>query len=185
MDASLASLIAAGITAIIGPIIVILVQMYLKRAEEKELPTANSDRLSHLSGRWYGKFRQHLHNDLIISDLIADLSYKRNIIKGELRFALSENESAIYDVYNGLFDGYVLKIEYKNAKKHVFQYGSAVMKMNGKGDLLEGHFVGYSPMIGDVVSGRVKLSSSQEFSKTFFSSDQTYKKYLDSQAAPE
>ena len=55
------------------------------------------------------------------------------------------------------FDGNILKIDYENEDKYIFQKGATVLEMDSNGNTLNGHFIGYSPNIDKVISGIVKL----------------------------
>jgi hypothetical protein len=56
-----------------------------------------------------------------------------------------------------VFDGRILKIDYRNKEEYIFQYGSIVVEMDDEGKTLTGFYVGYSPMFGRILHGRVNL----------------------------
>jgi hypothetical protein len=56
-------------------------------------------------------------------------------------------------LHNGVFDGTILKIEFRDQEDHVFRLGSAVLELNHLGNELSGRFVGYSPAFRTITTG--------------------------------
>lgn len=152
-----ATIIAAIIVGVVGPIITILVKRCLT---QKKYPNYSQDRLDRLLGVWKGHYVQKGEdNSEMKVNIEAHLKHKGKIIKGDLLTVDDRNlfEKLIID--NGYFDGNLIKVEYSNEKAYIFQKGSAVMEMSAKGDNIKGKFVGYSPIHKDIISGNVILDN--------------------------
>ncbi len=59
-----------------------------------------------------------------------------------------------------LFDRF-LRMEYKNTKGHVVQFGSVVLELLAEGDELDGRYAGYGSISSTLVSGTVRLKKDE------------------------
>lgn len=155
MDAALSALISALITGILGPVSTLMVQRKLKDAE---FPTFSKERVSRLRGKWYGHFTQMLADKEVTFDVAVSLKNQGKVIEGEVRYDNQRGERVCLVMYNGMFDGNILKIEYKNELPYIFQKGSVIVEMNARGDTLHGRFVGYSPDQKKIIVGELSCT---------------------------
>lgn len=155
MEAIIAALVSALITGIFGPVITLMIQRKLKDAE---LPTPSKERLNRLKGKWYGSFMQVVGDKEVRFDVTILIKNKGRTIEGEARYDNERGERVCLIMYNGIFDGNILKIEYKNELPYIFQKGSVVAEMSARGDSLHGRFVGYSPDQKKIIDGEVYCS---------------------------
>lgn len=155
MDAIIAALISALITGIFGPALTLIIQRKLK---DSELPIPSKERLNRLKGKWYGSFKQIVEGREVSFDVVIMLKNQGRSIEGEAKYDNERGERVCLIMYNGIFDGNILKIEYKNELPYIFQKGSVVAEMNTRGDALHGRFVGYSPDQKKIIDGEVYCS---------------------------
>ena len=153
-------IITAIITGIIGPILVLQIKYLL---EQKKYPKPPNRRLNSIMGStWQGTFKQLDPKDntkIIEQRLDVQFSKKGRKINGEASFISIRNEKAIFSIMNGKFDGNILKIEYENKNREIFQTGSMVFKLNDYGDELTGKFVVYSPASNSIISGEAIVTN--------------------------
>jgi len=153
---SMEAIIAALITGFLGPALTLFVQ---KRLKNSELPSSTNERLDRLRGKWYGSFSQLLEGQEASFDVVIFLRNRGRAIEGEVSYENKKGDETSLVLFNGLFDGNVLKVEYRNKLSYVFQAGSVVVEMNARGDELNGKFVGYSPQQNKIISGEVHCSN--------------------------
>lgn len=156
MDIVNATLISALITGIFGPILTLVIQ---RRLKNNELPTPSKERLNRLKGVWYGYFKQVVSGQEMTFKVTATLNNQGRAIKGDAKYQNSQGERVCFLLYDGIFDGNILKIEYKNKLAYVFQNGTLVLEMNARGDLFQGKFIGYAPDERQIIGGEVKFTS--------------------------
>jgi hypothetical protein len=155
MDAAISALISAFITGIIGPVSTLVIQ---KKLKDSEFPTSSKERINRLKGKWYGRFTQMLGDKEVTFDVAVSLKNQGKAIEGDVRYDNQRGERVCLIMYNGMFDGNVLKIEYKNELSYIFQKGSVIVEMNARGDELHGKFVGYSPDQKRIIVGELSCT---------------------------
>lgn len=158
MEAAIAAILSAIITGIIGPLLALGIT---KRNEISNLPKVSNKRLTALKGKWYGFFDQSYEGEKRRFDGMIFFQVSSNRVVGEAEYTGLQGKTKL-TLYNGIFDGNVLKIEYRNATGYIVQYGTAIMEMNARGDLCEGLFIGFSPESENIISGTVSFSASSE-----------------------
>lgn len=153
-------ILTAIITGIIGPLLVLFIKYQM---EQKRYPKSPNERLNKIiSSTWKGNFRQLSPNDnttIIEQRLDVQFSKKGRKIIGEASFISIRDEKTTFSIMNGKFDGNILKVEYENKNKGIFQNGSMVFKLNDYGDKLTGKFVGYSPASNNIISGEATVTN--------------------------
>ena len=158
MEISTNPLFIAIITSIAGPIIVLIVKHII---DQRQYPNSSIERKKRLLGDWKGSFEQIDPNDsskTLKADITICLKKNGRIIKGNANFISPFQEGiTTVKIKNGKFDGDVLKVDYENEKKYIFQKGTIIAKMDNKGNQLIGDFVGFSPAIDAVISGQIKV----------------------------
>ncbi len=107
MEAIIAALISALITGFLGPVTTLMIQRKFKDAE---LPTPSKDRLNRLKGEWYGSFIQMVVDKEVKFDVAVSLKNQGRTIEGEVRYENQRGERVCLIMYNGIFDGNILKI---------------------------------------------------------------------------
>lgn len=155
MEAAIAAIISAFITGIVGPLLTVLIS---RKSKEARLPAASEDRIKKLRGKWYGVFIQDIKGAKMRFEGIIFFKNNGKVILGEAEYEGIQGKTRL-SVYNGIFDGSILKIEYKNEVGHVVQYGTAITKMNARGDFCEGGFIGFSPGQEDIATGQIYFST--------------------------
>jgi hypothetical protein len=155
MDSTIAAIVSALITGIIGPISALAIQ---KKLKDSEFPTFSKERVSRLKGKWYGRFTQMVADKEVTFDVAVSLKNQGKVIEGDVRYDNQRGERVCLIMYNGMFDGNILKIEYKNELPYIFQKGSVIVEMNARGDALHGRFVGYSPDQKKVIVGELSCT---------------------------
>jgi len=154
-------IIVGILTAIIGPLIMYYIRRWheekdrLKRREDD--PVSNEDRIFRLEGKWKCSFAQKVSGYDNSIEASLNLKMKDGLFVGEAEYTYNSPDRTFLCLYDGVFDGRILKINYKNKEKHVFQYGSIVMIMDNEGNKLNGMFVGYSPSLSLIVHGEINL----------------------------
>lgn len=156
-------ILASSIAAVIAPFVTYFIARYLPdRKEQLKYPKANSERLKKLlSPYWEGQFDQEneeAQNDVINTFVNIDLNKRGRMIIGAASYTDFNNNFIELEILRGFFDGRILKFEYENKDKGIFQKGSAVLTLDDRGENLNGNFVGYSPTMSKVVTGKVTLS---------------------------
>ena len=147
--------VAAIITAILGPLVVKAVE---KLRRDSLLPQAPRDRLLHLKGCWYGKVHQPTPDGgKEVYQMEAEIWHSGRVIKGSGHFE-SDGRKTRLVLYNGMFDGNVLKIEYRNELARIYQKGTLVVELDAYGTKFNGQFVGYSPSMEKIITGHVSCS---------------------------
>lgn len=61
-------------------------------------------------------------------------------------------------LHDGIFDGNIIKCNYRNKLSYIFQKGAIVGEMNARGDEINGRFVGYSPSQKKIITGSFYLT---------------------------
>ena len=111
-----------------------------------------------VKGKWKGKYSQVLFEEQITVPIELSLKVSRNgKLKGELYFSYNSIEYFI-DVWGGFYLQKFIKLEYRNVKQEVDQFGSFVLELNACSDKLEGCFVGYGNKREEVISGPINLN---------------------------
>lgn len=150
---------------IFGP----LISLYIRyKIDQGKYPTSSNERLKKLiKPNWKGYFEQidPIDNSIKLrTDINLQLSNKGKKIIGEANaISLHDNTQIpfVLTITNGIFDGNILKIEYRNKDLGVFQKGSVMVELNGHGDKLKGLFVGYSPTLKQIISGEANLKCTE------------------------
>ncbi len=62
------------------------------------------------------------------------------------------------ELVNGIFDGRVLRITYRNENSHIIQHGSIYIELQPDGVTMEDGFLGYGYKSKRVVFGEVQLT---------------------------
>jgi hypothetical protein len=168
MDLDAPTVLSALITAFVGPGILLLAQNAIKKRENRD-PKPPRERVERLVRVWHGKFRQKIGGQYHHVGLTATIKYNKGNLGGTLSYQF-QSRSVVLDLYNLVFDGTIVKIDYRNAELGIFQYGAIVLLLNPQGDLLNGQFVGYSPSLSDVVVGQVTMCHSDLRAKGLFTS---------------
>lgn len=163
MEQSTAIIISAILTGIIGPIITLIIK---NRIEQVKYPTPAKARLRMLIDNiWSGDFSQidPVDNTKTFRTAITfRFKAKGRIVIGEANLIMFGNIPTVLVIKNGIFDGDILKIEYENINRGIFQKGSIALEMNAFGNALEGMFVGYSPNLKKIISGEGKLTNANK-----------------------
>lgn len=148
----------ALITSLISPILIKIVD---KRLEQRSYPKHPPGRSQRLLGVWKGIFEQddpHDHTKKLPIELEMHYHNEGRIFKGIGIFHTPyDNMDVIVELKNGMFDGNILKIDYQNKNKYVFQKGTTVLRMNPEGRGMEGKFLGYSPNIDKIIHGTIHV----------------------------
>ena len=155
METAIAAIVSAFITGIVGPLLTVSIS---RKAKESRLPAASEERIKKLKGKWYGVFIQDVKGSAMRFEGIIFFKNNGKVILGEAEYEGIQGKTKL-SVYNGIFDGSILKIEYKNEVGHIVQYGTAITKMNARGDFCEGGFIGFSPGQEDIVTGQIYFST--------------------------
>lgn len=154
MDQSTSVILAAAITGIIGPTITIIIKRLF---DEKFYPKADKERINHLEGKWFGQFKQFVGKDVYRDlEVISDLSIKGKKVSGKAVYIFVDGKYTELKLYNGSFNGHILKIEYEG-NLGVFHRGSMILEMNPNGDKLNGRFIGYSPNFKQIIGGDISM----------------------------
>ncbi len=155
MEVAIAAVVSAIITGIIGPILTVSLS---RRSKEARLPAASEERIQKLRGKWHGVFVQNVEGKTMRFEGIIFFKNNGKVILGEAEYEGIKGKVNL-SVYNGIFDGSILKIEYKNKVGHIVQYGTAITKMNARGDFCEGAFIGFSPGQEGIATGQIYFST--------------------------
>ena len=150
--------ILVAIIGFIGTVSAPIITLAISRwFEQKRYPAHEEKRLKFLVGTWKGTFSQKDKNgNPIVAEANATLSNKGRIIFGTAQHIFDGRKTRL-NLYNGMYDGVVLKIEYMNEFGHVIQKGSIVAEMSAHGEQVIGKFVGYSPTLGGVINGEINF----------------------------
>jgi len=153
-------MILVAVIGLIGtvsaPIITLIVESWY---EQRQYPVPAEKRLNYLVGNWKGKFLQKNDKGIpIVTETTASLINEGRIISGQALFTSFHGRATRLRLYNGVFDGNLLKLEYENEQGHVFQKGTIVGEMTAYGDTISGKFVGYSPEFKMIISGEITFS---------------------------
>lgn len=156
------SIALAIITAAVSAATTVAVTVFIQKLiNQKKYPTHPSERSKRLIGRWKGHFEQpnpENQKELMSTDLTMKLENSGKIIIGEFQFKSAyDPDEVTAKITNGMFDGNILKMDYENEKKYVFQAGAATLKLDDRGKSLMGKFVGYSPTLNSIIAGTVHL----------------------------
>ena len=129
------------------------------RHEQRRYPAATEERLNYLVGKWTGEFiQENREGKLVTTQVTANLINEGRIINGYTKFISFNERQNHLRLFNGIFDGRILKIEYESKQARIFQKGSIVGEMTPHGDTINGKFVGYSPELKRIISGEVTVS---------------------------
>jgi hypothetical protein len=157
--ATLATIIAAFITGVIGPVSI----FYLNKLQsEKHVPQPEAERTSHLEGKWKVFFFQKIAGKNKRLETIINLRKVGKYFEGDATLNDEVLGKSSIIIYNGVFNGRILKIDYRNSKPRIFQYGAAVLLMNNEGTQLAGTYVGFSPKFDKVVCGDITFCEKLE-----------------------
>jgi hypothetical protein len=139
-----------------APVITLTVKSW---HEQRQYPVPAEKRLNYLVGSWKGEFSQKDDKgDSIVTETTVTIDNEGRIIGGQAQFTSFAERPTRLRLYNGVYDGKLLKLEYENEQGHVFQKGSIIGEMTPYGDTINGKFVGYSPELGRIVNGEIKFS---------------------------
>jgi hypothetical protein len=118
-------------------------------------PSLKQKELLTIEGKWKGYIIQKVSgkNKRIETEITIRKSAKH--IEGEAELMDDVLGKAHIILYNGVFNGRVLKIDYRNKKTQIFQYGAIVMLMNNEGSKLSGTYVGFSPTFNRIICGDI------------------------------
>ena len=154
MDESTAIILAAVITGIVSPIISFKVKDFL---DSRSYPKADKIRINCLNGTWVGKFKQYIsENEYKEIEINAELKRRMRKVSGKATYDFLDGKATKLSLYDGLFDGSILKIQYVG-NLGVFHKGSIILEMNPNGDKLIGKFIGYSPNYKMIINGDINM----------------------------
>lgn len=159
------AVIAALIT---GPATAILAGAFTYLLSEDRLQRSRLTRARRaaLTGRWQGMLLQEVFVETTPTEgkLALELRCGWRTVKGTgvLQTTLDGEERLNRFYLRGgfLFDRF-LRMEYKNEKGHVVQFGSVVLELSPEGNELNGRYAGYGVISVDNVSGTVKLKKDE------------------------
>lgn len=152
---TVAIVVSALITGIISPLLTLFIQ---KKIKDSELPVSSSkERLQKLQGKWYGFLEQEFNGQLVKFDGETSFTSKGKQIVGEIKMNDERGEKMRLVLDRGIFDGDILKCDYRNECPGVHQKGTCFGRMNAKGDEIHGKFVGYSPSQEKIITGDFSL----------------------------
>jgi muramoyltetrapeptide carboxypeptidase LdcA involved in peptidoglycan recycling len=128
------------------------------------VPDTNEARLSKLMGKWYGFFSQpdEKGKKYSIKKVEVNLEKEGENITGNVQFFDKSGNTIIHKLYNGVFDGKILIIEYGNKEEYVIQKGTIVARMSASGSELKGRFIGYSPSQDGIIHGLIYFKDQRE-----------------------
>lgn len=150
MEVHIIAIVSALITGIFGPILTLFIQ---KKIKYSELPTSSKERLNKLKGKWYGALRQNFHGQQLNREIIIFFKTQGKPLNGDMNLDDERGEPLHLVLYEGVFDGSIMKFDYKNKLSYIFQKGAIVGEMNARGDEIHGKFVGYSPSQKKIITG--------------------------------
>jgi hypothetical protein len=130
-----------------------------KRSEQKFYPSAAIERTERLIGNWKGSFEQlnpFNKSEFIKTKFEIIFTKKGKVFGGTGNFISVDGVTVTILLSNGMFDGNILKIDYQNIKKYIFQRGTVVIEMDAKGEKISGKFVGITPTNNEITSGDVE-----------------------------
>lgn len=154
------SVLTLSVTAVSSATITLIGQDLYKQSQ---YPIVTKERLNHLigdwSGDWKGEFTQEFNKGLIVTTgITVTLINKGRIINGHAQVNPFKGKPTELRLFNGIFDGTILKIEYESKESYIFQKGSVITKITPNGDKFNGKFLGYSPSYDDIISGEITIS---------------------------
>ena len=155
MEVQIIAIVSALITGIFGPILTLFIQ---KKIKYSELPTSSKERLNKLKGKWYGYLIQEFEDKELKLDALAIFNNQGRIINGDVKMNDERGEHMHIVLHDGIFDGNIMKFNYRNKLSYIFQKGAIVGEMNPRGDEINGKFVGYSPSQKRIITGSFYLT---------------------------
>ena len=154
MDSTITATIIGIVGTIVAPIGTFLVKRWL---DERPMRDISRNRLEGVAGTWEGKFYRPSDDENGEPSLItftANLGIKRKRITGGCRYEGSDTRLI---VSGWPLDNSSMRIDYRDKNPQVIRHGCTIIKLGPRARTLEGHFVGYSPELGRVITGQVLL----------------------------
>jgi len=157
----LKDLVLPIISGVLGGFILYIILRLIKASN---YPSHSKKRTHLLVGKWKGYLEQkHPQNETELIQVPLEIILKKSgkIIHGRSDLHSPFNNDIAKLIFtNGMFDGIILKMDYQNEDKSIFQRGSAIIRMNGQGKVLNGRFVGYSPINDKIINSTLHLEHS-------------------------
>jgi hypothetical protein len=163
MDTSIKVAIISGLFALLAPIITYVVTKELEDRYFEQMPY---ERQNALSGRWEGMMYQEVGFDgerlevpmEIPIDIEATVSGRRLEGVSKVKFPLpnGETDTSLVNFTGGFLHDRFIKIDYKNSNLATIQFGSMILELNSRGNMLSGRFLGYGDFTEVLVFGKVK-----------------------------
>jgi len=159
---------AVAAALITGPVTAALtaVLTYFLSEDRLQRSKLTKARRSALTGRWRGTLSQEVGVRATPADAKLELELRcgwRTVRGAGVLRVVSDGgvRSTVFHLRGGfLFDRF-LRMEYKNTKGHVVQFGSVVLELLAEGDELDGRYAGYGSISSTLVSGTVRLKKDE------------------------
>lgn len=148
--------IAALITAIVGPIVTLVAT---KAYERRFLEVMPDNRQKALAGTWAGVAHQEVGPDgnPLGSSITLELTTTRKTVAGTGRLCDQDYE-ARFTISGGFLHQRFLKLKYKNTDDAALHFGNITVEMSGDGRSLRGRYLGYGRVSERLVYGTVELN---------------------------
>jgi len=156
MDKVLIASLIGGVCTIAAPVVTLFVKSKLENAKK---PQARKDRIDALNGSWAGEAEQLVG---IAGKAKIDMNLRVNNrdVTGNIKVDYEQDSSINVrgELIDGLFDGAILRITYRNAESTVLQHGNIHLELEPDGRTMTGGFIGYGYRSKKVVFGSILLS---------------------------
>jgi hypothetical protein len=138
---------------IIGAAIPVASTLYQKR-----LSLHASPRSADLSGTWVGKAIDEFVETgapAQVFELRLQLEVTGRNVKGSLTMISQGVPNPDLSLSGGFSTDDILQLSYRSKAKSRKQLGVVILRLSDDGTQLNGHFVGYSPVMGCIITGKV------------------------------
>ena len=157
MDSTILAALVGGGCTLIAPPLTLMVSKYL---EHRKLPVIPMDRRNALRGAWKGTLNQKLGSRASLGNapIYVQLDTKGKRVFGEATVTYEDSENLTGSLDKGVFDGRILRIDYRHHDSDVINYGTIYAELSSSGKVLSGLLIGYGLESDRLVYGSFELN---------------------------
>lgn len=158
MNNQIIAAIIGAVGAILAPLITILVQEILSQKRYKK-----TSRLKVLTeNSWKGMAIQEFNDQNDKIEIPFEMEFRRrfNKVYGNAKYDAPEGIEAMpgnMNIKGGFLKDKFLKLDFRNKKPEIEQFGVFIFEMNSYGKTLNGRYCGYGPSQEKVIHGKIEL----------------------------
>ncbi|TAN42586.1 MAG: hypothetical protein EPN22_12530 [Nitrospirae bacterium] len=129
-----------------------------KAIEYRGLYNIPKPRRDALKGRWEGTAAQHAGPEGPPSEyrVVIQFSIFWKFVRGVAFYEL-DNQKTHLKLFGGFYDNHILRLNYRNERAAVIQYGLVLLDFSSDTNQLNGSFLGYGHVHEQIVTGEISL----------------------------